>query len=117
MKTFFRYLGYRLKDSALRTTVISLLSFFFTLSTADIGIGKEIFLSSQQEKIYCSLLPYYAMLIALVFLIPMLELSRFKNRRNLDTLYFFPLSRTKLVIEDILMRLWTLNLRIDIGMS
>jgi hypothetical protein len=35
-------------------------------------------------------------------LIPMLEMSGFKNRRNLDTLYFFPINRSKMALAHYL---------------
>ena len=103
MKTFFRYLGYRMKDSALRTVVISLLSFFFTMSMVDSSISLEQAYNTDTGRydrnvVNCSLIFFYILLIILVYVIPMMELSRFKNRRNLDTLYFFPLDRIKLAL-------------------
>ena len=103
MKTFFRYFGYRLKDSALRTIVVSLCSFFYTMSLADTGIFLDHVYNADtgrydREVAICNLIFFYILLIILVYVIPMMELSRFKNRRNLDTLYFFPLSRTKLAL-------------------
>ena len=103
MKTFFRYFGYRLKDSALRTIVVSLFSFFYTMSWVNSSIEPANIYNSEtgkydKEVANCYLYFFYILLIVLVYVIPMMELSRFKNRRNLDTLYFFPLSRTKLAL-------------------
>lgn len=94
MTIFFRYLGYRMKDSALRTIVISAISFFYATTFVDNII--YLYGDNQYVRFYTAFLTFY--LIVLVFTIPILELSRFKNRRNLDTLYFFPLSRTKLAL-------------------
>ena len=103
MKTFFRYFGYRLKDSTLRTIVVSLFSFFYTMSWVNSSIEPANIYNSEtgkydKEVANCYLYFFYILLIVLVYVIPMMELSRFKNRRNLDTLYFFPLSRTKLAL-------------------
>ena len=93
MTAFGRYFLYRLKSSLWRTVFLTLLSLVFALSVADDC-------TSAQTVEYKTTGIYILALILGVFatLIPILELSGFKNRRNLDTLYFFPISRGKLAL-------------------
>ena len=49
-----------------------------------------------------------AFLSLFAMLIPVLECSEFKNRRNLDTLYSFPISRVKMAISVYLSGLFQL---------
>ncbi len=91
MKTFTRYLIYRLNNSVLRTLVFTLLSVILTQTIISECIGRM--------RVEYNETGLYTLAIVLgIFctLIPMLELSGFKNRRNLDTLYFFPIKRVKM---------------------
>lgn len=97
MKTFGRYLAYRLNSSALRTLVFTLLSVLLTqsviideLKTTEIKYTESgIYMLAVVLSIFCAL-------------IPILELSGYKSRRNLDTLFFFPIKRGKLALAHYL---------------
>lgn len=91
MKIFFRYLSYRLKSSALRTLIFTALSVAICL----IGISEG---NASEEIKYCQS-GLYMLATALCItasVVPLFELSGLKNRRNLDTLYFFPIKREKM---------------------
>ncbi len=92
--TFARYLGYRLKNTALRSIVFALLSVALVLNVVDGCNGNVDYPEWNESGIY---------MLAIVMgifatIIPMLETACFKNRRNLDTLYFFPIKREKLAL-------------------
>ncbi len=93
MKVFGRYLAYRLKQSWLKTLVFSVLSVMFCLFTTSSGI-KAVEVRYRETGIFM----LAVVLGVFCTLIPMLELSGFKNRRNLDTLYFFPIKRDKMAL-------------------
>ncbi len=95
MKVFGRYLNYRLKQSFMRTVVFSVLSIMVSLSMVE----EEAVRAPEYIK-YCESGIYILATILGIFstLIPILELSGFKNRRNLDTLYFFPIKRSKMAL-------------------
>ncbi len=97
MKSFGRYFVYRLKQSTLRTLVFTLLSLVFCLNV--VGESQKAQMIANRESGI-----YMLALILGIFstLIPILELSGFKNRRNLDTLYFFPIKRTKMALAHYL---------------
>ena len=97
MKVFGRYFSYRLKQGALRTLVLALISLVITLTVADDCTSMKlvqhrttgIYILAVIIGVFCTLMPF-------------LELSGFKNRRNLDTLYFFPISRCKMALAHYL---------------
>ena len=93
MNTFGRYLLYRLKSTAPRTTMFAILSLIMTLNVVSSSI-------QGQYIEYNSTGIYMLALILGIFctIIPILETVGFKNRHNLDTLYFFPLERKKLAL-------------------
>ena len=93
MKTELRYLGYELKKSLWRTVIFSAISVSLCLMIT----------RSCTDTIYDNYkntgIATLAVLISIfAVLIPILELSGFKNRRNLDTLYFFPIKRTGMAL-------------------
>ena len=91
MKTFGRYLLYRLENSALRTVVFTVISVIIAQTTVSDSIGmREVQYNSTGIEILAVILGIFCTLI------PILETSCFKNRRNLDTLYFFPIKRWKM---------------------
>ncbi len=93
MSAFGRYLLYRLRSSTVRTVFLTLLSLVFTISVAD-DCSSVYHVEYKTTGIYI-----LALILGVVCtLIPMLELSGFKNRRNLDTLYFFPIKRGKMAL-------------------
>lgn len=91
MKIFGRYLGYRLEKSALRTLVLTIIAVVFNWVVVSECINR-INIYNNETGIYMLAI----ILGCLCTVIPILELSEFKNRRNLDTLYFFPIKREKL---------------------
>ena len=101
MKTFSRYLFYRLKSSALRTLVFTIVSILLTQSVIKENNSHQpnYYYNGVAYESYESCLYIIAFaLSAFATLLPMLELSCFKNRRNLDTLYFLPIKREKLAL-------------------
>ena len=93
MKTFGRYLGYRLEKATSRTLIFTILAVVFTWVTVTESIGRQN-VWANETGIYM-----LAIILSVVStLIPILELSDFKNRRNLDTLYFFPIKRSKMAL-------------------
>ena len=93
MKTFSRYLTYRLKTGMLRVLIMAILAvliLFLVLPEC---------LDGSDVKWHSSGLYMQATLLSIVAsIVPILELSGLKNRRNLDTLYFFPIKRAKLAL-------------------
>ncbi len=98
MKVFGRYLNYRLKQSLLRTIVFSVLSMMICISVVSDSTRVGMIVEYRQSGIYM----LAAILGIMCTLIPILELSGFKNRRNLDTLYFFPIKRVKMALAHYL---------------
>ena len=100
MITFKKYLAWRLRCSALRTAIFTVLALILIIP----AVSESIELPSWIERTRYDVLAYsttgieyLAILMGvLCSLIPMLELAGFKNRRNIDTLYFLPLRREKL---------------------
>lgn len=94
--TFKRYLGYRIERSMLRTLVFTLLAVIVSQSI----IRSEIRETAQNSETAIYMLAI--VLGAACTLIPILELSDFLHRRNLDLLYAFPISRTKMALAHAL---------------
>ena len=93
MKTFMRYLRYRLDSTTLRTLVFTVISVMLSLSVITSCIDVEE-MQYAETGIYV-----LAVVLGIVCtLIPILENMCFKNRRNLDTLFFFPLKREKMAL-------------------
>ena len=93
MSTFGRYLTYRLKNSTLRTIIFTLIAVIFTLNSVSSLVSyNEVEFKSVGLEIIATLLGI------LCSVMPILETTGFKNRRNLDTLYFFPITRTKMAL-------------------
>ena len=98
MKVFGRYLQYRLKQSTLRTIVFTVLSVMVCLI-----MTSEVSSSTVHEGYRTTGLYMLATVLGIICtLTPFLELSVFKTRRNLDTLYFFPIKRTKMALAHYL---------------
>ena len=97
MQTFGRYLWYRLENSALRTIVFTVLSVILTQNVVSICIDSTV-IEYNETGIFM-----LAVVLGIICtIIPMLENMGFKNRRNLDTLYFFPISRFKMALAHYL---------------
>ncbi len=98
MKVFGRYLNYRLKQSLLRTIVFSVLAMLICSTTVAESTRESVEVEWRVSGIYI-----LAVILGIMCtLIPILELSGFKNRRNLDTLYFFPIKRVKMALAHYL---------------
>ena len=97
MTVFKRYFVYQLKQSALRTLVFTVLTTMICMSITNgyISPPQDIHKSTGIE-ILATFLGIFCCLI------PILELSGFKNRRNLDTLYFFPIKRERMALAHYL---------------
>ena len=97
MTTFKRYFTYRLKQSVLRTVVFTVLALLMCLTAVNSSISSDydFYKTASLESVA-------TVLGILCFLIPILELSGFKNRRNLDTLYFFPIRRERMALAHYL---------------
>ncbi len=95
MTSFKRYFSYQLKKSLPRLLTIALISLLFTIIFTDCGlILKENVFNSFVSVDFA--LPF--IMVILCISVPMLELAPFKNRRNLDTLMFLPVSRFKMSV-------------------
>ncbi len=98
MKVFGRYLNYRLKQSLLRTIVFTVLAMLICSTTVAESTRENVEVEWRVSGIYI-----LAVILGIMCtLIPILELSGFKNRRNLDTLYFFPIKRGKMALAHYL---------------
>ncbi len=93
MKIFGRYLGYRLEKSLPGTLIFAIATLAISFVTVSDGIGRPR-LENNESSLYILAI----ILGGLCTLIPILELSDFKNRRNLDTLYVFPINRWKMAL-------------------
>jgi hypothetical protein len=94
MTTFKKYLGYRLKSSLLQTVTFALIALVITVTTANEGVRYLEYGTKARTGIES----LATIMCIVASIIPMLETDCFKNRRNLDTLYFLPLSRFKLAM-------------------
>lgn len=93
MTTFKRYVLCRIKNSVLRTLIFTILSILVTQTV----IRDCIDLRRVEDR--TSGLFIFATILGIVAsLIPFIELAGFKNRRNLDTLFFFPIKREKMAL-------------------
>ena len=93
MKIFFRYLWYRLKNSALRTLIFTALSVAICLI-----VISEVNDFEKAEYCQSGLYMLATALCITASVVPLFELSGLKSRRNLDTLYFFPIKRGKMAM-------------------
>lgn len=94
MTAFKKYIGYRLKSSFLQTVSFALIALVITVFTAFESV--DLFSFSNRGRTGIESLATIMGIIASI--IPMLETAHFKNRRNLDTLYFLPISRFKMAL-------------------
>ena len=93
MKIFSKYLGYRLEKSVPRTLIFAIIALAINFVTVSESIGRSS-VAYNETGIYILAI----ILGGLCTLIPILELSDFKNRRNLDTLFVFPINRWKMAL-------------------
>lgn len=98
MKTCASYFKYSLKKvlvEMLTLTVFALLLVHFSVSQSIVHWKADGVLDIRRSDL-CLWVPS-AILGVLAVVLPLLRLSTFKSRRNIDTLYSFPLSRRKMV--------------------
>lgn len=98
MKTCASYFKYSLKKvlvEMLTLTVFALLLVHFSASQSIVHWKADGVLDIRRSDL-CLWVPS-AILGVLAAVLPLLRLSAFKSRRNIDTLYSFPLSRRKMV--------------------
>ena len=97
MTSFKRYLGHRIKKSLLPTITFSLLALAVTSFYA--SISADAFMAAVG---YMGIESLAAIVGIIASIIPMVELSAFKSKRNLDTLFFSPISRKSLALAHYL---------------
>jgi len=101
MTTFKRYFCYRLRKSKLQIIIFTVLAVWMThFSTMDAIEGFH--LEGYGDVHQAGLSDLHSILVLCCTIIPIVENSCFKNRRNLDTLYCLPISRPKLALAHYL---------------
>lgn len=92
MREMKSYLKYRLMRALLPTLVVSVISIVISQPyIMEYASDRHYYTSS-----YAGLVFFSFLLLATCFLIPIFELSELQNRRNLDTIYAFPINRSHL---------------------
>ncbi|MBQ9112840.1 MAG: ABC-2 transporter permease [Clostridia bacterium] len=94
MTSFKKYFTYHFKSTLLRGAVMAVLALALTVTSVypdTVRSDTEVYIRSD-----ISFLGILAAILCTV--IPILELSGFKNRRNLDTLFFLPVTRQKMAV-------------------
>lgn len=108
MKSFGQYFKYHFKSTFLRFAIIMVIALTLSLLYSDNLIGFREYYRSTVDGILSAFYTEvfsesYALLFAtLCAIVPILELSGFKNRRNLDTIFSLPISRTKMLMAHAL---------------
>lgn len=97
MTSFKRYLGHRIKKSLLSTLTFSLLALAVTSFYA--SISADAFMAAVG---YMGIESLATIVGIIASIIPMVEISAFKSKRNLDTLFFLPISRKSLALAHYL---------------
>ncbi len=95
MSTAAKYLAYRLKKTLPKSAAIALVTaliLYYYLSQNVINGIKP----SGETRFDCCAMGMATVAFVIATLIPFFELAQFKNRRNLDTLYFLPLNKDKM---------------------
>jgi len=97
MKAFRSYLGYRLKRAMLSTLMFSLgallVTVFYARLSADTFMGVRGYVGIESLATIMGII---------ASVIPMIENCEFKSRRNLDTLFFLPVSRRDMALAHYL---------------
>ena len=96
MKSFMTYFQYHIRATLLRLPILTLLAILVTNTAVGGNLRPIGTVSYQYSRPAISALSI--LLLTLCVLLPVLELSGFKNRRNLDTLFVLPVSRLKIAI-------------------
>ncbi len=97
MTNFKSYLGYRLKKALLATMTFSLIALAISVFCARVNADRFM---GHRGSMGIEVLATIVGIIASI--IPMIELSVFKSKRNLDTLFFLPISRKSIALAHYL---------------
>ncbi len=98
--TFAKYLGYRLKRTALRGiifSIVSLIAVIFKIAQLN-DLGNSYHTDKNRVGLYI----LAAVIGIFATAVPMLETATFKSRRDLDMLYSLPIKRTRLALAHYL---------------
>lgn len=98
MKSFNLYFSHRFKSTLLSTLIIGVLCLILMGSS----LSPYVRVYEYETYVTCQMGMCATIAIILCVIVPMLELAGFKNRRNLDTLFFLPVSRTKMALAHYL---------------
>ena len=100
MSSFKKYFLWRLKGSALRTVIFTVLALILVLPYVSDSVTIPSWITNNPPdklaRTSTGIEALATLLGVLCTLIPILELAGFKNRRNIDTLYFLPIRREKM---------------------
>ena len=105
MVSFKRYFAYQFKKSLPALLIMGVIALLLTFSNVEVyGLPDNITeITGERIIVWFGVLAF--ILGALCTVAPILMLSPFKNRRNLDTLLFLPVSRVKVAITHYLVGL------------
>ena len=92
MTSFKNYFNYIFKKSRSRLLITLVIALLITVSTVDMYIYEDV--DSRSADVYFGWIA--TILGFLCYLTPILELEGFKNRRNIDALFSFPVSKFKM---------------------
>ena len=100
MKTFGRYFWHRFSTTWLRLLILSIFSFCFAL----LCIDTDPYYYEDMTLLYSTSghASILFILFALVIIMPAMEFKPFTSKRNIDAVFSFPLSRTKLLLAHYL---------------
>ena len=101
MTTFKRYFCYRLRKSKLQIIIFTVLAVWMTHSST-MNVIEGYYLEGYGDVHQAGLSGLHSILAFCCTIIPIVENSCFKNRRNLDTLFCLPISRPKLALAHYL---------------
>lgn len=110
-KNFFRYFSYRFRDTWMRIPVITVIAILFVPSIINTGIESYVDLYLVDGKYavegFSSACPSNLFILLVLvsvlgFIMPIMELSPLNNRKNLDTLYSFPVNRVSIALAHYL---------------
>ena len=107
MTNFKSYLGYRIKKSIFPTLTFSLIALAISAFSARACAYR--FMGARGSMGIETLATIVGIIASII---PMIELSAFKSRRNLDTLFFLPISRKSVALAHYLsglVQMFTIN--------
>lgn len=98
MTSFKKYFWYHFKSTFLRCAIMTVLGVILTFMSVSAETHHNVINHYRQTHLYSNIgiLSFIAATVSA--LLPIFELSKFKNRRNIDTMLFMPISRTKMAM-------------------